>query len=311
MTRFNFFSRPQRPKIFISYRRDDSEAHTDILYERLVQHFGREQIFFDIDNIPVGHDFVEVIESAVNSCDMLLAVIGKQWLLISDGQSRRLDNPDDFVRLEIGSALRSKIPVVPVLVQGAGMPRPEDLPDELKGLARRHAFQISRGHRHEDLDRFIRELEKVLADEATNRSARRASQTHDTSPTTINPKVPIVFIVAVVLCVTAGLIWLNLARTPTSTQNSALSTPATSTPTIQPSHVESTPSSTALKPSNAGAQSDTSPAPTPLRQSPNIPRSKQPFPRPERIGRPTPTPLESAAEAVRKKREAALRALDQ
>lgn len=311
MSRFSFFSRQRRSKIFISYRRDDSEAHTDILYERLAQHFGREQIFFDIDNIPVGQDFVEVIESAVNSCDMLLAVIGKQWLLISDGQRRRLDDPDDFVRLEISSALRAKIPVVPVLVQGASMPRPEDLPDDLKGLARRHAFQISRGHRHEDLDRFIRELEKVLTDEETNKSARRASQTHISGMRSINPKSAVVFIIAVVLSSAAGFLWLDFTPTHAPTQNSALLMPSTPTPTNQPSLLASPTSSTKQETLNPHDQSDASAVPTPLRKSHNTPQPKQRPANPERLAGAAPTPRETAAEAARKKREAALRALDQ
>lgn len=152
-----------RPKIFISYRRDDADAYTDILYERLTRHFGRKQIFVDVDNIPIGKDFVEVISAEVSNSDILLAVIGKQWLTINDGQRRRLDNPEDFVRIEIATALRSGIPVSPILVQDASMPRAEELPDELKPLARRNAFVLSRAHRHEDLDRLIKEVERVLA----------------------------------------------------------------------------------------------------------------------------------------------------
>src|SRR5437868_2808199 len=120
------FRRTSQPKIFISYRRDDSETDTDFLYEQLAHHFGKEHVFMDIDNIPVGRDFAEVIESAVSSCDVLIAIIGKQWLTITDGQKRRLDNPEDFVRLEIAAALRRKILVIPLLVRGAKMPRQED-----------------------------------------------------------------------------------------------------------------------------------------------------------------------------------------
>lgn len=166
----SLFRRQPRPKIFISYRRDDGEAHTDILYERLVRHFGRKQVFVDVDNIPIGQDFVDVINAAVKSCDILLAVIGKQWLTINDGQRRRLDNPEDFVRLEIAAALRSGIPVSPILVQGASIPTAEELPDELKPLARRNAFRLSRTHRREDGERLIKEIERVFA-ATTRRSA--------------------------------------------------------------------------------------------------------------------------------------------
>src|ERR671916_92409 len=98
--------RKRRPRIFISYRRDDSEASTDLLLEQLVEHFGRKQIFVDVDDIPLGENFAEAIEKAVSSCDILLAVIGKQWLTITNGHERRLDNAEDFVRLEIVTALK-------------------------------------------------------------------------------------------------------------------------------------------------------------------------------------------------------------
>jgi hypothetical protein len=155
------FPHTRRPKIFISYRRDDSEADTDFLYEQLVRYFGTDHVFMDIDNIPVGRDFVEVIESAVSSCDVLIAVIGKQWLAISDGEKRRIDNSDDFVRLEIAAALRQNIIVIPLLVRGAPIPRQNELPDDLKSMARRHAFVISRVRRREDVEQLMTEIKLV------------------------------------------------------------------------------------------------------------------------------------------------------
>src|SRR6185503_17696674 len=87
--------------IFVSYRRDDSSGHAGRLSDKLVNHFGEDQIFIDIDTIQPGEDFVQVIENAVSSCEILIAVIGQRWLSSTDGVSRRLDNPNDFVRLEI------------------------------------------------------------------------------------------------------------------------------------------------------------------------------------------------------------------
>jgi len=150
-------------RIFISYRRDDSAGYAGRLYDRLSERFGQGQIFMDIDTIEPGLDFVEVIEKAVGSCGVLIALIGRQWLTITDATGhRRLDNPEDFVRLEIATALDRNIRVIPVLVRGATMPRSTDLPDALKKLARRNALEISDTRFHYDVDRLIETLEKVL-----------------------------------------------------------------------------------------------------------------------------------------------------
>jgi formylglycine-generating enzyme required for sulfatase activity len=133
------------------------------LYDRLSQRFGGDQIFMDIDTIEPGLDFVEVIEKAVGSCDVLIALIGRQWLTITDATGRRrLDNPEDFVRLEIATALDRNIRGIPVLVRGATMPRSTDLPDVLKKLSRRNALEISDTRFHYDVNRLIETLEKVL-----------------------------------------------------------------------------------------------------------------------------------------------------
>ena len=120
-------------KILINYRRDDASHLAGRLYDRLAAHFPKNQIFIDVDNLDPGVDFVEAIEQSVGSCDVLIAVIGKRWLISSEADGgRRLDNPDDFVRLEIAVALKRNIRVIPVLVDDASMPRANDLPDDLK-----------------------------------------------------------------------------------------------------------------------------------------------------------------------------------
>ena len=112
-------------QIFISYRRQDSAYLAATLSERLQQHFGPNSVFFDIDNIPLGVDFRDHIGNAVGQCDVLLVIIGDQWTGAVDSQGkRRLDNPSDYVRVEIESALKRNIPVVPVLVENAQMPSP-------------------------------------------------------------------------------------------------------------------------------------------------------------------------------------------
>jgi len=150
-------------QIFISYRREDASSAAGRLYDRLSARFSQNQIFFDIDNIDLGIDFVKAIEESVASCDVLIAVIGRHWLVTSDETGRRrLDNPEDFVRVEIGTALKRDIRVIPVLVEGASMPRSGELPDDLKPLARRNALNVSHDRFRVDADRLVGAVERAL-----------------------------------------------------------------------------------------------------------------------------------------------------
>jgi TIR domain len=150
-------------RIFISYRRADSGASAGRLHDRLREHFGRDNVFMDIDTIEPGLDFTEVIERTVASCDVLIALIGRQWLTSTDAAGqRRLDDPEDFVRREVATALRRHIRVIPVLIQGTPMPRAADLPDELQPLTRRNALDLSDTHFHRDVDELIVVLDRVL-----------------------------------------------------------------------------------------------------------------------------------------------------
>jgi len=130
--------------IFISYRREDSAYAAGRLYDRLGLHFGSDRVFMDIDTIGLGEDFVQVIENAVASCDVLVCIIGKQWLKAtsSTGQ-KRLEDPSDFVRLEIVSALDLGVDVIPILLDGAEMPNLETLPTVLEPLTRRNGLEIN------------------------------------------------------------------------------------------------------------------------------------------------------------------------
>lgn len=149
--------------IFISYRRDDTSGHAGRLYDRLSDRFGEDRVFIDIDTIEPGVDFFEAIQDAVGSCDALIVLIGKRWLTVTDETGQlRLDNPMDFVRLEVETALNRNIRVIPVLVQGAVMPRPQDLPESLVKLTRRNALELSDARWHYDVGRLINVLEKYL-----------------------------------------------------------------------------------------------------------------------------------------------------
>jgi hypothetical protein len=152
-------------RIFISYRRDETAYPAGWLYDRLADHYGEGQVFKDVDSIELGEDFVEVITRAVGSCDVLLALIGDQWLTITDEHGRRrLDDPHDFVRLEIEAALARNVRVIPILVDGARMPTAEELPDSLDRLARRQALELSPARFEFDTGRLLKVLDKALAE---------------------------------------------------------------------------------------------------------------------------------------------------
>lgn len=157
-------STPSFSGIFISYRREDSSGHAGRLFDRLVDHFGKDRIFMDIDTIEPGEDFVTVIEDAVSSCQILIAIIGRHWLSSADDSTRRLDNPNDFVRLEIAAALNRDIRVIPVLVQGATMPRPQDLPNDVSKLSRRNALELSDLRWQRDVGHLIGAMERLLVE---------------------------------------------------------------------------------------------------------------------------------------------------
>ena len=130
-------------QIFISYRRDDAAYVTGHINDLLRKEFGDAAVFTDVDNIALGVDFRAVLDQTVSQCQVLLAVIGANWLTVRDQEGQpRLQDPADFVRIEIESALKRNIPVIPLLVSGAKMPTAEDLPGSLKGLAFRNGTQI-------------------------------------------------------------------------------------------------------------------------------------------------------------------------
>jgi hypothetical protein len=150
-------------RVFISYRRQESSGLAGRLYDRLAARFGDDQVFMDVDTIALGVDFAEVISQAVSSCQVLLAVIGPRWLTVTDEDGRRrLDDPDDLVRLEIAAALERDIRVIPILVEGAAMPRRQQLPEALAGLARRNALILRHESFRADAERLLVAVEPLL-----------------------------------------------------------------------------------------------------------------------------------------------------
>jgi len=148
--------------IFISYRRQDSAAYAGRLYDRLVEHFSAGNVFMDIDSIDPGADFVTVLTEKIRLCEVMLVVLGPDWLSIRDENGNlRLSDPEDLVRLEVAMGLERQIHVIPLLVGGAKMPAETDLPDKLSALSRRQAVVISDIHFHRDVDALIQTLQKI------------------------------------------------------------------------------------------------------------------------------------------------------
>jgi TIR domain len=158
--------------IFISYRRDDSAGYAGRLHESLEQRLGEGRVFRDVDAFEPGQDFVQATEARLAGCAAFLAIMGREWLGDNPKGSRRIDQDDDFVRLEVAAALaRPDLLVVPVLVEGAKMPAAADLPESIRALARRHAAWLRDETWDEDVDRLVRAVRKALGPPAASRHA--------------------------------------------------------------------------------------------------------------------------------------------
>ncbi|MEP6779745.1 MAG: TIR domain-containing protein [Gemmatimonadaceae bacterium] len=168
-----------RRHIFVSYRREDSAYVAATIREKLEEHFERDSIFMDVDSIPLGMDFRKHLDDAVSKCDVLLAIIGDNWVARNKQTDvRRIDDPADYVRIEVESALRREIPVIPVLVGQAQMPHDQDLPESLRELSFRNATEVRAGRDLGDhLNRLVKGIHKLFeANPATRTTAESATQ---------------------------------------------------------------------------------------------------------------------------------------
>jgi len=146
-------------RVFISYRRDDSAGSAGRVHDRLERELGRDLLFMDVDAIPLGLNFVKVLRDEVAECDVLLAVIGPKWLDARDEHgNRRLDDPNDHLRIEIATALQRDIDVIPILVDGAKVPKADRLSEDLKELELRNGLEIRHASFDSDIDKLIQEL---------------------------------------------------------------------------------------------------------------------------------------------------------
>jgi hypothetical protein len=150
-------------KLFINYRRDDSISTAGRLNDRLALTFGRKNLFMDVDHVPAGVDFHDYLDKQVTACDVFLAVIGPNWLDAKDEEGRRrFDNPDDVVTVEIAAALARNIRVIPVLVDGARMPKADKLPDSVKPIVRRNAVEVRNTQFGRDAEALVEKIKEAV-----------------------------------------------------------------------------------------------------------------------------------------------------
>jgi formylglycine-generating enzyme required for sulfatase activity len=246
-------------KVFISYRRDDSAGHAGRVHDWLAHEFGANLLFMDVDSIPLGSDFIKVLREEVSKCDTLLAVIGRHWLDARDAEGkRRLDKENDFVRVEIATALQRDIAVIPILLDGAGVPKPEDLPADLQGLSARNGLDVRHGSFHVDMNRLIGALKaRKGGPHALAEGAARPPE----GATTGRRRGPLLVAGFVAIaCAGAAVAWI--AMTPRG--RIAPSTPAPNQQTAVP---QPAPAPQASNSAPTSAPSQPSAAPPPAQQS--------------------------------------------
>lgn len=175
--------------IFISYRRQEAIAEARGIYERLRAEFGSDSVFIDLEGLDYGEDFVESLDRQLQHCQVLLALIGPQWLASPDGHGgRRLDDENDFVRIELRTALQRSIRVVPVLLDGAVMPRTSDLPADLQPLLRRQALELEFRKFDADIGRLVTSLRRILTPAAAAVPVAEPAQPLPTATPTPSPR---------------------------------------------------------------------------------------------------------------------------
>lgn len=178
-------------RIFISYRREDEPGYALALARDLSAHFGADEVFKDVDTLEPGTDFVRRIEEAVGSAQVLVAIIGRGWMGTDSQGNRRIDESRDFIRLEVGTALSRDIRVVPVLVRDARMPEEDELPEDLGGLARRHALRLEDAMWAAGVDRLVNAIGRVLAEAEETQAGGGVLQRESAKPVSTHPGGPV------------------------------------------------------------------------------------------------------------------------
>ncbi|HEX4631150.1 MAG TPA: TIR domain-containing protein [Chthoniobacterales bacterium] len=249
--------------IAISYRRQDSSPVAGRLYDRLQAEFGKGSVFMDFDSIPYGVDFREHIKQTLQRAKVVVAIIGPEWSGGKDLANRRIDDPTDFVRLEVASALENGIPIIPVLVNNTPMPEAKNLPPELEGLAFRNGLALDTGiDFHHHADRLIAGIHRVVDPPKEEATAVPASQA--TKPGTVPKPSRIVPISIVVLLIAlAGIAAWYFKSRPSETISRDIATPVPARSST-PASTATTPPTTVSSPSSSvsSTTNESSPAPT-------------------------------------------------
>ncbi len=209
-----------RNAIFISYRRDDSEGEAGRLFDDLIRAFGSDNVFMDVAGIKPGVDFRQAIEQNVANCGVLLAVIGPNWVsMTKPGGVRRIEDPSDFVALEIAAALKRQVPVIPVLVHDARMPSPDQLPESLKDLSYRNSVEISHARWNSDVNLLVQALTSYVTPayataqgpaHAGGPVQRPASQPVAQIPYRAKKKSKLLILLGVAAAVVMGIVFLSM-----------------------------------------------------------------------------------------------------
>jgi TonB family protein len=175
--------------IFVSYRRNDSQGEAGRLFDDLVTQFGEQKVFMDVAGIEAGRDFRKAIEESVANCGALLVIIGPSWLAVkNEAGIRRLDDPADFVREEVAAALRRDIPVIPVLVRGAVMPRADQLPETLTDLAYRNGVELTHARWRSDVQLLIEPLRRLIGISGERKTGSGRGETIVADPAGSSPQ---------------------------------------------------------------------------------------------------------------------------
>jgi hypothetical protein len=153
----------KRQRVFLCYRRDDAQGEAGRLHDRLLDVFGSDSVFMDVDSVPIGIDFIDYINEQLAKIAVMVVVIGPTWVTAADERGqRRLDDAEDLVGTEIAAAFSNRIPVIPVLVRAASMPRRDALPEDLRPLTRRNALDVTHQRWRHDVERWVEAIRGFL-----------------------------------------------------------------------------------------------------------------------------------------------------
>jgi hypothetical protein len=248
--------------IAISYRRQDSSPVAGRLYDRLQAEFGKDSVFMDFDSIPYGVDFREHIKQTLKRAKVVVAIIGPEWVGGKELANRRIDDPTDFVRLEVASALESGIPIIPVLVNNTPMPDAQHLPPELEGLAFRNGLALDSGiDFHHHADRLIAGIHRVIDPPQQNAAAappnKPIASTAVPKPSRVVPISILLFLLAI-----AGVAAWYFKSRPSEITTRETATPVSARSAAPlPSTPPSPPAVASSGPSNSPGPNETSSAP--------------------------------------------------